>query len=590
MITSYLTSEGKRVGNYLLEREIGSGQFGKIYLAKNITNGHIYAVKQIDREKVESNNTLQRLLRTEISIMRDIKHPNILHLHENLQSTNNFYLVLDYCNQGDFHTYMNKKGSDHLDERTAVFYLRQVANGFQELRKHKILHRDIKLQNFFVKNDVLIIGDFGFAKRGTEMAQTKLGTPYTMAYELLDEHSTGNYDSRADLWSVGVVYYEMLFGHMPFQGDDYAALRKDILKKANGNLNYPFEVSYESKDLFNKILVTNPNKRMRWEEFFHHPLFDKFTSQIDNDAQNINRAFGQPLVDQKSNVEALFNVNKLNFTFSGNNNNFPVDTKNTNKGDFNNPEFLNWEGLLKYADEKKWDPVFVDEDFFSVNSNNDYQKQLEMKEMHFRYTHEEGLVRYYVYSIKKIQKVIKDGLFNNMSNEFFDAIILLFKKAILVNTINMDSLLYNNNIYGYNQTSFNQFKNSQDFQNLLSMFSSLKNSLSGYVNLTIQRMDELKIQPRFYNMLKEDFRDINFINEQLRKLLQHLRQKASTLVTNEGALRDFYYVLAVVRFAHESDMRFPYMKDINNTFSRFSWDGFYQSFDNLTVNDLRKIV
>lgn len=81
-------------------------------------------------------------------------------------------------------------------------------NGFKELRKHKILHRDFKLANLFINNETLIIGDFGFAKSGSDMAETKLGTPLTMAYEILATNTENFvYNSKADLWSVGIVYY-----------------------------------------------------------------------------------------------------------------------------------------------------------------------------------------------------------------------------------------------------------------------------------------------------------------------------------------------------------------------------------------------
>lgn len=89
-------------------------------------------------------------------------------------------------------------------------------NGFQELRKHNIMHRDFKLANIFVNNGVVKIGDFGFAKSGFEMTSTKLGTPLTMAPELLMDK--GSYNSKADLWSIGVVTYQLLVGEPPFFG------------------------------------------------------------------------------------------------------------------------------------------------------------------------------------------------------------------------------------------------------------------------------------------------------------------------------------------------------------------------------------
>lgn len=116
--------------------------------------------------------------------MNKIKHPNIMHLFEFLESQNNYYMVIQYCNGGDLEGYVKKKPNQLLPEGEALYYLKQIMNGFQELYKEKIMHRDFKMANIFLHNDILVIGDFGFAKAGFEMAQTKLGTPVTMAPEL----------------------------------------------------------------------------------------------------------------------------------------------------------------------------------------------------------------------------------------------------------------------------------------------------------------------------------------------------------------------------------------------------------------------
>lgn len=182
---SQMTIQGKIVGNYLLQNSLGKGQFGKVWKAKQIQTGEIYAIKQIERKKIDNNPILKRLLQTEVSIMNQIKHPNILHLYDYLESKNNYYLVMDYCSDGDFEKYLRANNIKHLDEERAVFFLKQIMNGFKELRNHKVLHRDFKLANLFLHNNTLIIGDFGFAKSGQEMAETKLGTPLTMAFEIL---------------------------------------------------------------------------------------------------------------------------------------------------------------------------------------------------------------------------------------------------------------------------------------------------------------------------------------------------------------------------------------------------------------------
>ena len=110
-----------------------------------------------------------------------------------------------------------------------------------------------------------------------------------MAYEILNPKSENStYNSKADLWSVGVVYYQMLFGETPFFGFTMPDLINDIKKKADGKLKFPKTVSSESKDLLLKILVTDPQKRMDWSTFFNHPLFKKFKTE---QTMNLNEVF-----------------------------------------------------------------------------------------------------------------------------------------------------------------------------------------------------------------------------------------------------------------------------------------------------------
>lgn len=196
----------KKVGDYLLLSELGKGQFGTVYKAKKADSTDVFAVKTVKKDSINQNSKLKSLFDTEINIMSKIKHPNILHLYEYLETGNNFYLVIDYCNNGDMESHLKKH--QFLGEEESVYFLMQVMNGFRELHKHKIMHRDFKLANIFLNDDKLIIGDFGFAKLGVDMATTKLGSPITMAPEML--LSTGGkltYTNKADLWSIGVCFF-----------------------------------------------------------------------------------------------------------------------------------------------------------------------------------------------------------------------------------------------------------------------------------------------------------------------------------------------------------------------------------------------
>lgn len=94
--------------------------------------------------------------------MSEINHANIMHLYEFMETTHNYYLVIQYCNNGDLEEYLKKMGN--LGEDEAVYFLMQMMNGFRILHKNKIMHRDVKLANLFLQNDKIVIGDFGFAK------------------------------------------------------------------------------------------------------------------------------------------------------------------------------------------------------------------------------------------------------------------------------------------------------------------------------------------------------------------------------------------------------------------------------------------
>lgn len=154
-----------------------------------------------------------------------------------------------FCNQGDLENYMKIKKVKYFEEIEAVNILKQILNGFMELRKHKVLHRDFKLANIFMDNDILVIGDFGLSKQG-DFGSTVLGSPLTMSPELLmpsEGEDKPQYNSKADLWSIGVVYYQLLFSDPPFFGVGLPELIKSIKSKAGENLTFPRPISPESE-------------------------------------------------------------------------------------------------------------------------------------------------------------------------------------------------------------------------------------------------------------------------------------------------------------------------------------------------------
>ena len=209
--------------------------------------------------------------------MQELYHPNIMHLFEFLITGNNYYLVIQYCDQGDLeqHLKIHKK----LGEEEAVYFLRQIMNGFRVLHQNKIMHRDVKLANIFLTNqDRVVIGDFGFAKKGAYMTETILGTPITMAPEIITQQNKPGkkqkYDNKADLWSIGIVFYQLIFGDIPFKVKNLEQLIKQIRERSGKNLPCKgANISSECKDLLMKLICYDSKKRIGWNDFFNHDLF-----------------------------------------------------------------------------------------------------------------------------------------------------------------------------------------------------------------------------------------------------------------------------------------------------------------------------
>ena len=119
----------RKIKNYLLEKEIGGGNFGKVFLALNENNSERVAVKIIPKSAIKQKQKLQDLLKSEVKIMGEVKSENVVKLYEYLESSNNCYIVMEYCNEGDFENYLKKKKS--IVESEAIEFLKQLLNGFK---------------------------------------------------------------------------------------------------------------------------------------------------------------------------------------------------------------------------------------------------------------------------------------------------------------------------------------------------------------------------------------------------------------------------------------------------------------------------
>ncbi|XP_020588220.1 serine/threonine-protein kinase ATG1c-like [Phalaenopsis equestris] len=265
---------GRVVGDYMIGRQIGSGSFSVVWLARHRVTGLEVAVKEIIMDKFEKK--VQKSLRSEIEILKRTKHPNIIALLEMIEASDRIFLILEYCKGGDLAVYLHKQGK--VSETTAKHFMQQLASGLYCLYENNFVHRDLKPQNLLLsasnENSVLKIADFGFARllEPRVLAETLCGSPLYMAPEIMHYQK---YDAKADLWSVGAILFQLVTGKTPFTGSTQVQLLENIYKSKEVHFPPENNLSHDCIDLCKKLLRRNPVERITFEEFFNHPFLSR---------------------------------------------------------------------------------------------------------------------------------------------------------------------------------------------------------------------------------------------------------------------------------------------------------------------------
>ncbi|EEY54360.1 protein kinase, putative [Phytophthora infestans T30-4] len=274
---------------FRLVETIGRGSYGTVHKAINLSSGAAVAVKMIGKDKLRRPHERQSIEK-EIETMRvaveqfENGHPHIVRLLCTKESQQHIFIVQEYCAGGDIAQLM--KTSNGLTEEQARLYMSQLASGLQFLRSQNVVHRDLKPANLLLSSRnmataKLKIADFGFAREleSEMMAESVVGSPLYMAPELLEYKS---YDAKADLWSVGIILYEMLANEHPFlvvdkvHATNHLALRRNIYRyfERYGHVRVPknVKVSPECEQLVEALLRVDPRRRISFEDFFRAPF------------------------------------------------------------------------------------------------------------------------------------------------------------------------------------------------------------------------------------------------------------------------------------------------------------------------------
>ena len=275
---------------YILMQKIGTGNYTYVHKAENKMNKEIRAIKIInlkdirldledkytDEDVKEQLNKFIEDIKNEINIMKICgeNNENSIKFYESFETDDEFAIVMELANENLMKFIKNKK----LDSEEICEILIQLNKTFKIMKEKKIVHRDLKPRNILIKykdkeqkDFVVKLCDYGISKKTTENTEVKTmnkGTRQYEAPEIMKLEEDHIYSNKCDLWSMGIIIYELYFGEVPEYNNvilGNIALGKKKLKKINDK---------ELEDLINGLLEEDPNKRMSWDEYLNHPFFN----------------------------------------------------------------------------------------------------------------------------------------------------------------------------------------------------------------------------------------------------------------------------------------------------------------------------
>jgi len=290
-----------KIDEYELEKFLGKGAFGEVYLTSKAGDPKKYATKKMDRGTIDKSEA-RKYLANEITILKTLNHPNIVKFQDLKKTKNHYFLIMECCNGGELSDALEKYkeiNKTAFPEELIQHFMKQIIDAFKYIHGKRIIHRDVKLANILLhyeneedkknfnlmKAQVKII-DFGFScvinKSGLQY--TVLGSPINMDPLILRKlNSSTNktkqlgYNEMADIWSIGTICYEMLIGKPAFDAEDMDDL---VQKVESGNYSVPTSISSEIASFMNGMLQYEATDRLSAEQLSRHAFLTKNVSQF----------------------------------------------------------------------------------------------------------------------------------------------------------------------------------------------------------------------------------------------------------------------------------------------------------------------
>ena len=329
----------KQLKDYKVIKLIGKGSFGEVYKVSKDNKFYalkMYQIKNDDMKSSKEKNENVKSIENEINILSQLDNPFIVKLYEvfslnqnpNTELLNNngneddtqiMCLVLELCENGDLNDKIREKKhkNEKFTEKEILHYFYEILQGLYYLHKNRVIHRDLKTLNIFLtENNHIKLGDFGLSKKlinNNIYAYTFVGTPYYLSPEICQNKP---YDEKSDVWSLGVVLYELITLNKPFDSESQMGLFMKILKNKPAPINNTIKHSY-SQLLINLIMENlldkDPLTRYSIKQIINSGIFNKFFREKEIKCKlNLKRTEQKKSINQNNNVNNKLNNNKKN--------------------------------------------------------------------------------------------------------------------------------------------------------------------------------------------------------------------------------------------------------------------------------------
>ena len=368
-------------------KTIGSGSYGQVYLGLNQIDKKYYAIKHMEKKNIFQLLHSLIGIQKEIEIQSKIDHPNIVKLLYVKETDISYDLIMEYASGGNlFHFIRKNKG---LDENKSFTIFIQVVNAIYFLHENDLIHRDIKPENILIfENDVVKLCDFGWCvKLEGQQRETFCGTTEYMSPELVKNQG---YGKEIDVWSLGILLYEMIHGYSPFRPNKPHFNEKDVMENIiNHNINFSKKVSDECKALIYGLLDPNINKRYKVEDIFNSEFVKRYEntqvgSKTINNEKNytnqsqINNIIYSPQFGMNNNINIHMSMDMKNYFYniqipeSRKISNDNIRVRNQSFPKVNKGVFSNYINSVN-NNENSLDNNFINNNYYINNSNNNFE-------------------------------------------------------------------------------------------------------------------------------------------------------------------------------------------------------------------------